>query len=94
LQFSEEMSSLTERFREVEITIDREPRVPASGWPASWVNTEQSGSLVRFIETQFQRERTMAEVARLFQDVKQVAVKAMPLRSIFVTLAKASRKAA
>ncbi|HEX4228300.1 MAG TPA: ABC transporter ATP-binding protein [Bryobacteraceae bacterium] len=94
LQFSEEMASLTERFREVEVTVDRDPRVPTSAWPASWLNTEQSGSLIRFIETQFQRERTMAEVRRLFQDAKQVAVKAMPLRSIFVTLAKASRKAA
>ncbi len=94
LQFSEEMASLTERFREVEITVDYEPRVPASAWPASWLNTEQSGSLVRFVETQFERERTMAEVGRLFQNVKQVAVRAMPLRSIFVTLAKASRKAA
>lgn len=94
LQFSEEMSSLTERFREVEITVGDLPHVPVLGWPASWVNTQHSGSLVRFVETQFERERTMAEVRRLFQDVKQVAVTAMPLRSIFVTLAKASRKAA
>jgi ABC-2 type transport system ATP-binding protein len=94
LQFSEEMTSLTDRFREVEITVESQPRMPATGWPKSWLNTEQSESLVRFIETQFERERTMAEVQRLFQNVKQVAVKAMPLRSIFVTLAKASRKAA
>jgi len=91
LQFSEEMASLTERFREVEITVDSQPRVPPSAWPTSWTNTEQSGSLVRFVETQFERERTMAEVGQLFQGVKQVAVRAMPLRSIFVTLAKASR---
>jgi ABC-2 type transport system ATP-binding protein len=94
LQFSEEMTSLTERFREVEITVDRAPRAPAFDWPASWLNTEQSGSLVRFVETRFERERTMREVGRLFQNVKHVAIKAMPLRSIFVTLAKASRKAA
>jgi ABC-2 type transport system ATP-binding protein len=94
LQFSEEMASLTERFREVEITVDDAAGVPASSWPTSWLSTEQSGSLVRFVETQFERERTMAEVGRLFQNVKQVAVRAMPLRAIFVTLAKASRKAA
>ncbi len=94
LQFSEEMASLTKRFREVEITVGDMPRVPTSEWPSSWLNKQHSGSLVRFVETQFERERTMAEVGRLFQDVKQVAVSAMPLRSIFVTLAKASRKAA
>lgn len=94
LQFSEEMSSLTERFREVEITVDHEERLPVSQLPPSWLNTEQSNSLVRFVETRFEQERTMAEVRRLFHEVKQVAIKAMPLRSIFVTLAKASRKAA
>jgi ABC-2 type transport system ATP-binding protein len=77
LQFSEETASLTERFREVEITVDREPPVPASGWSASWLSAEQSGSLVRFVETQFERERTMADVRRLFKNVKQVAVRAM-----------------
>jgi ABC-2 type transport system ATP-binding protein len=94
LQFSEEMTSLTERFREVEITVAPGPRVCAYGWPASWLNIEQSGSLVRFVETRFERDRTMAEVGRLFQKVKHVEVRAMPLRSIFITLAKASRKAA
>jgi ABC-2 type transport system ATP-binding protein len=94
LQFSEEMASLAERFREIEITVDSQMPVRPSDWPASWLNTEQSGSWVRFVETQFERERTMAQVGRLFQNVKQVAVSAMPLRSIFVTLAKASRKAA
>ena len=94
LQFSEEMASLTERFREIELTLDTAQRIPASAWPSSWLNTEQSGSLIRFVETQFERERTMTEIRRLFENVKQVGVKAMPLRSIFVTLAKASRKAA
>lgn len=94
LQFSEDMASLTERFREVEITVDCAPAVPAASWPATWLSTERSGSLIRFVETQFERERTMAEVGRLFQNTKQVTVRAMPLRSIFVTLAKASRKAA
>lgn len=93
LQFSDEMSSLLERFREVEITLQQGPGVPASGWPRSWLNAEQSGTLVRFVETQFERERTMAEVKQVFRNLKTVAVNAMPLRSIIVTLAKASRKA-
>ncbi len=92
LQFSEEMSSLTERFREIEITSSL-PAAPAN-WPASWLNRELSDSVVRFVDTQFEQARTMAEVERLFQNPKQVAIRSMPLRAIFVTLAKASRKAA
>ncbi len=92
LQFSEEMTSLTQRFREVEITTEHQFRVPEFHWPASWLNVEHAGSLVRFVDTQFEQNRTIAEVRQLFTNVKQVAVRAMPLRSIFVTLAKASRK--
>jgi ABC-2 type transport system ATP-binding protein len=94
LQFSEEMASLTERFREVEVTVEQEPPVAIAEWPASWLNTEQSGVMVRFVETHFDPERTMGEVRQLFQNAKRVAVRAMPLRSIFVTMAKASRRVA
>jgi ABC-2 type transport system ATP-binding protein len=93
LQFSEEMAILTERFREIEITVDSPSRLPAN-WPASWMQTEQSDSLVRFVDTQFEQARTMAELGRVFPGPKQIAIRPMPLRAIFVTLAKASRKAA
>lgn len=96
LLFSEEMSSLAARFREVEVTL------PAAGlngaaprqWPATWLNAQQSAAVFRFVDSQFEAERTMAEVRRLFGDGSQVAVNPLPLRAIFVTLAKASRRAA
>lgn len=94
LQFSEEMTSLTGRFREVEITLDSEAHVSLIDCPASWLNAEQSGLLIRFVDSQYQRERTMSEARRLFRNVKHIAVHPMPLRSIFVTLARESRKAA
>ena len=94
LQFSEEITSLMERFREVEITVDYEPRIPDSYWPASWLSIEQSGPLVRFVDTQFKQQRTMNEIRQVFPGMKHTAITAMPLRSIFVTLAKASRRAA
>jgi len=93
LHFSEEMSSLVERFREIEITVAAPSPLPAP-WPAAWVNAEQSAAVVRFVDTQFQQDRTMAEIRRLFGDVREIAVNPMPLRAIFVTLAKAGRKAA
>lgn len=93
LQFSEEMVSLTQRFRDVEITL-RQPSPLPSPWPASWLNAEQAVSVVRFVDTQFEQERTMAEIRRLFGSDHQIAIAPMPLRTIFVTLAKASRKAA
>ena len=93
LQFSEEMGSLASRFREVEVTLERTaPALPQC--PATWLNAQQSAAVFRFVDSQFEAERTMAEVRRLFGDGLQIAVNPMPLRAIFVTLAKASRKAA
>jgi ABC-2 type transport system ATP-binding protein len=92
LQFSEESSTLADRFREVELTVDGQPSVPISLWPASWLSIERSGSVIHFVDTQFNRERTTGEIQQLFPKVKHIAVKAMPLRSIFITLAKASRR--
>jgi ABC-2 type transport system ATP-binding protein len=97
LQFSEEMSSLAARFREVEITLDDARQIKAqtlSNWPASWQPPEVSAAVVRFVETRFDEERTSSEVRRLFSDAHQVSMNPMPLRTIFVALAKASRKVA
>jgi ABC-2 type transport system ATP-binding protein len=93
LQFSEEMASLVDRFREVEITLAN-PSQSIPSLPGTWLNTEQSAAVVRFVDTQFDRERTIAEVHRLFGNTHRISVSPMPLRAIFVTLAKAGRKAA
>jgi ABC-2 type transport system ATP-binding protein len=93
LQFSEEMSSLSQRFREIEVTIEGVGARRAE-WPATWLRMEQSDALVRFVDAQFEKDRTMADIQRFFGEGRQVSVRPMPLREIFVTLARASRKAA
>jgi hypothetical protein len=44
--------------------------------------------VVRFVESQFDPERTPVEIRRIFGDPVQISVNPMPLRSIFVTLAR------
>ncbi len=94
LQFSESTSCLSERFREVEVTLGSESPVCRSDWPPYWLDAELTGSVVRFVDMQFQRERTINEIKRMFEQVMQVEASPMPLRSIFVTLARESRKVA
>lgn len=93
LQFSEEMTLLVDRFREIEITSENSLQ-SSSSLPAAWQNVERSAGVVRFIDTRFDREQSLAEVHRFFGSTAQVSVRPMPLREIFVTLAKASRKKA
>ncbi len=93
LQFSEEITMLANRFREIEVTLQAAP-APPSPWPSHWLRPELSSAVARFVETQFHPERTRSEISRLFPDATNVSVNPMGLRQIFITLAQASRKAA
>ena len=87
LHFSEEMTSLVARFREVEITCEGESRVP-SPVPASWLQIKSSAGVVRFVENQFIEEKTTAEIRGLFGEVRNVEYRPMGLRSIFLAMAR------
>ena len=93
LKFSEEMTALSARFREVEVTLDQAPALPAN-WPVTWLRPETSSAVVRFVESQFDEVRTLAEVRKMFGEPRGISMNPMPLRSIFVTLAKSERRAA
>jgi ABC-2 type transport system ATP-binding protein len=89
LQFSEEMTSLTARFREVEVLVNSPVMLcDCPGWPANWLRPETSPVLIRFIETLFEPERTHSQIRQIFGNVQQVSMHPMPLRDIFVTLAR------
>ena len=68
------------------------PPIP-DPWPVNWLLPQTTANSIRFIETQYDAERTAAEIRRLFPDARETTVGAMPLRSIFVALVKAGRKA-
>jgi ABC-2 type transport system ATP-binding protein len=93
LRFSEEMADLAARFREVEVTFDAPPELPAH-WPETWLHGDTSAALVRFVDSQFDQERTSRQVRALFRNVRNISFNPMSLRSIFVALAKNRPKAA
>jgi hypothetical protein len=87
------MGSLAARFREVEVTLPQ-PAAPQLRCPATWLNPQHSASVFRFVDCQYDPDGTAADIRRLFGEASQIAVNPMPLRAIFVALAKSSRKAA
>jgi ABC-2 type transport system ATP-binding protein len=92
LEFVEETASLCARFREIEVTLNAPAGLPA-GLPATWLNPEQSGMLVRFTETQFDDGRWREEVPRHFPNVRDVQARDMSFRAIFLALARSRRQA-
>jgi ABC-2 type transport system ATP-binding protein len=86
LQLSEEMTALAERF-------DRPPLSPER-LPGTWMQVSTSASVLRFIESRFNEERTTADIRRSFGDVRNVTFTPMSLRSIFLAMAKTGRDSA
>jgi ABC-2 type transport system ATP-binding protein len=93
LQSSEELSSLTARFREIEIACPQAAELPKP-WPTQWINPELCGVVVRFTDSHFDPITTPDLIRSLFGDGCRIDVNPLPLRSIFVALSKANREVA
>jgi hypothetical protein len=83
------MTSLAARFREIEVVVDSPVMLcDCRDWPTNWLRPETSPALVRFVESRFDPKRTTSEIRRVFNNVSQISLNPMPLRDIFVTLAR------
>jgi ABC-2 type transport system ATP-binding protein len=80
--FAEQLATLMDRFREVEVVTDTPAEI--SRTPLSWRQLEHSDRVVRFVDTQFDEK----EILSVFSGARDVQIRRMPLRSIFVALAK------
>ena len=92
LCFSEEMTTLVNRFREVQVTLAGPARVPGN-CPDDWLQPSAQAAVVRFVDTRFEETATAARVRVFFPEACDVSFSPMSLRDIFVALAKASRRA-
>jgi ABC-2 type transport system ATP-binding protein len=93
LGFSEEAGTLAERFRQVEVVFDGPPALPRD-WPGHWMQPQTLGAVLHFVESQFDGERTSAEINRVFPAARKVEFTPMALKEIFVALAMAGRRSA
>lgn len=93
MMFQEPMSRLTERCREVYVTLHTTARVPEP-LPPHWLAARAVGNVLMFVDTQFSDESLGELVRTLCEGVRQIDAKPMTLRSIFTTLAPAARDGA
>jgi ABC-2 type transport system ATP-binding protein len=90
LLFSEELSVLTDRFRDVTITLNDPSPLPASV-PASWLQAQAADSVIRFVHCHYQQHATERELAQIFPAARDFSLDPMPLRAIFLAIAKSTR---
>ena len=88
LLFSDEMATLSNRFREVTVTLPGTAMLPAN-LPQSWLQPQAGDSVVRFIHSEFKGQQSHHEIAAVFPAARDVSFDAMTLRSIFLAIAKA-----
>jgi ABC-2 type transport system ATP-binding protein len=88
--FSDEMTVLSERFREVAVTLDAPAPLPAD-LPATWLLPGTTDCVVRFIASEYRGEATRREVLAMFPGGRDVAAEPMALRAIFLAIAKSAR---
>ncbi len=93
LRFSEELSALVDRFREVELTFDTPPPLP-NRVPDTWMRLSTSAAVIRFVESHFDPEKTNVQVQNVFGEARNVTFTPMSLRSIFLAMAKTGREGA
>jgi len=91
LLFSEDMTSLSTRFREVELTRDSDGPLP-SPLPANWLQSKTSGAIVRFVDSSFDEQKTHSEIQSFFGTVRDVQFRALSLRAIFLAMARKSEE--
>jgi ABC-2 type transport system ATP-binding protein len=96
LLFSEEMSTLSARFRDVTVTLPeavsaRADSPAAPGIPSVWIDVQVSGPVIRFVHTQFEGEAAERQVAEAFPAALSIVYDPMPLRAIFLAVAKSQR---
>jgi ABC-2 type transport system ATP-binding protein len=93
IQFVEEMAALSARFREVEAVLENPLDALPAGLPAEWLNPEWTPLVVRFIHSAYEPERSESAIRRTLPGVREIAVRALPLRAIFLALAKSAKSA-
>ena len=89
--FQEAMGDLKSRLRKVRVTLDRRVEAPAD-LPTAWLDVSVEGGVVTFVDTDFSEEQLSERITAAIGQVQQIQTQPIALRSIFTTLARATRR--
>lgn len=90
LKLSESLASLQARFRRVEVTLTEAAGLPGAVCDPAWRDVEQSGLLVRFVETNYLGPESERRYSERFPGAG-VAVAPVSLRDTYLTVARMDR---
>ena len=92
LLFSEEMTTLSNRFRDVTVTLSAPAGLP-SQFPATWIEAQTADCVMHFVDSDFKEGISERALADRFPSARDLVFAPMTLRQIFLAIAKAGRSA-
>jgi ABC-2 type transport system ATP-binding protein len=90
LMFQESSSDLHARVKEVRVVLDAPAAAPARV-PNGWLDVRANGNVLTFVETHYSEAELGNLVRACVPAVRRIDTESLPLRSIFVALARATR---
>jgi ABC-2 type transport system ATP-binding protein len=84
------LTDLNARIREVRVTMDGPAAVPER-LPKEWLEVRAFGNVVSFVDMRYAEAELPGRVRAVMGPVKLIEPRALPLRSVFTTLARAAR---
>jgi len=90
LLFTEELPALTSRFREVTVTLDGAAALPEK-MPAAWLQPQAADCVIRFVHSNYQEPASTLELQEFFPAARDITLDPLPLRQIFLAIAKSGR---
>jgi ABC-2 type transport system ATP-binding protein len=90
VDLQEDVDTLRERFRTVEVWFEEEPALPSTV-PPLWLNAQVLGRTVSFNDSCYDEGSSHEVFARFFPGNRRMEVRRMTLREIFVALARSYR---
>ncbi len=94
LRLNERAEDLQKRFRSVEVTIDGNGDHQQKLMPGSWLNPSRAGNILRFTHSEYVEGKTEEALLDHLPEARHPEFRPMPLRDIFLELAKTYRLAA
>ena len=90
MQMSEPAASLRARFRQCEVTLEQGQELPEK-LPETWLLTERAGQVFRFVDSGFRNGAGAESLQEIFPGIKDLTVRPMSLKEIFLALARTWR---
>jgi ABC-2 type transport system ATP-binding protein len=90
LLFQESSIELAARVREVRVLLEGLATAPAHA-PETWLDVRAAGNVLTFVETRYSEATLGEQVRGCVAGVRRIDAESMPLRAVFVALARAAR---